>query len=286
MRRIILILVFVFASLPAVFDRAYSQLIVAHRGASHDAPENTIAAFRLAWEQQADAIEGDFYLTKDKQIVCIHDKSTKRVAPHQCERFVGESTLACLRSVDVGSWKGSQFACERIPTLTEVLDTVPVDKQIFVEIKCGPEILRVLKCQLCSSGLSAQQIVIICFNPSVVAEARSMMPQYKCNWLTSYDQQSQQTWTPSREEVLKTLARTGATGLGTQANLSVLGSSFVGALRAANKEFHAWTINEAADAKILKSLGVDSITTDRPAYIRNAIAPVKSQNMPCDSIVQ
>ena len=55
-------------------------LIVAHKGASRDAPENTIPAFRLAWNQEADAIEGDFHLTKDGHIVCVHDKTTRRVA--------------------------------------------------------------------------------------------------------------------------------------------------------------------------------------------------------------
>ena len=57
---------------------AYSQKFVAHRGASQEAPENTLASFRLAWEQGADAIEGDFYLTKDQRIVCLHDANTKR----------------------------------------------------------------------------------------------------------------------------------------------------------------------------------------------------------------
>ena len=58
----------------------WSQMIVAHRGASHDAPENTLAAFKLAWQQQSDGIEGDFYLTADQQIVCIHDPDTERTA--------------------------------------------------------------------------------------------------------------------------------------------------------------------------------------------------------------
>ena len=79
-------------------------VIVAHRGASFDAPENTLAAFRLAWQQGADAIEGDFYLSKDNQIVCIHDADTKRTAV--VSRQVAESTLAELRELDVGrsSW--------------------------------------------------------------------------------------------------------------------------------------------------------------------------------------
>ena len=59
---------------------AEAQMITAHRGASYDAPENTLASFKLAWEQGADAIEGDFYLSADKQIVCIHDADTQRTA--------------------------------------------------------------------------------------------------------------------------------------------------------------------------------------------------------------
>lgn len=280
MRHIVLIIGFTLLSGFSSVE-AFAQIIVAHRGASHDAPENTVAAFRLAWEQQADAIEGDFYLTKDRQIVCIHDKSTKRVAPHQCELAVAESTLARLRSVDVGSWKGPQYAGERIPTLQEVLETVPVDKRVFVEIKCGTEILPVLKCELCASGLKAKQIVIICFDPNVVAGARRMMPQYKANWLTSYDQKTKQSdWTPSRDDVLQSLQRTDATGLGTQWNPTVLNTSFVDAVRAANKELHVWTINAAADAKILKSLRVDSITTDRPAFLRNVIEHSIQIHMP------
>lgn len=69
--------------------------IVAHRGASHDAPENTLAAFELAWEQGADAIEGDFHLTQDGHIVCLHDKDTKRTAGKKL--VVGKSSLEELR---------------------------------------------------------------------------------------------------------------------------------------------------------------------------------------------
>ena len=77
--------------------------IVAHRGASLDAPENTLAAFRLAWSQGADAIEGDFRLTKDGRIACLHDDTTQRTAG--LDLTVADSTLAELRELDVGSWK-------------------------------------------------------------------------------------------------------------------------------------------------------------------------------------
>lgn len=251
---------------------ADAQLIVAHRGASHDAPENTLAAFRLAWEQNADAIEGDFYVTKDQQIVCIHDNTTKRVSPKQPELTIAESTLAQLQTLDVGSWKHQRFADERIPTLMDVLATVPEGKQIFVEIKCGPGILPLLQKQIESSGLKPEQIVIICFDKNVITQARSQMPQYNANWLTGYKQDTNSSpWKPTREEVVATLKRTGATGLGTNGNLEVIDQAFVDAIRNSGLQFHVWTVNDVTTARKFAEFGVHSITTDRPGFIRNSI---------------
>ncbi len=251
---------------------AKGQFVVAHRGASYDAPENTLAAFRLAWQKNSDAIEGDFYVTSDERIVCIHDKSTKRVAPKQPTLKVVDSTLEQLRTLDVGSWKHERYSAERIPTLKQVLETVPDGKQIFVEIKCGPEILPLMKPQLATSGLKPEQIVIICFNQDVVTQSRKMMPQYDVNWLTSYKQKTANgPWTPSQNEVLQVLSRTGATGLGTNGNLNVINQAFVNSVRSAGFGFHVWTVNDVAPARQFADFGSLSITTDRPAFIRNAI---------------
>ncbi len=252
---------------------AEAQFIVAHRGASYDAPENTLAAFRLAWERNADAIEGDFYLTRDQQIVCIHDRTTKRVSPDQPELTVAKSTLAELQQLDVGSWKNARFADERIPTLEEVLATVPDGKQIFVEIKCGPEILPVLGQQLAASNLKPEQITLICFSETVVTEARKTMPQYRANWLTSYRQKTETSpWAPSIDRVLKTLVRTRASGLGSHGNLKVIDAGFVAKVRRAGFGFHVWTVNDPEAARTFRSLGAESITTDRPAFIHEALS--------------
>src|SRR2546422_6416297 len=72
-------------------------ILVAHRGASHAAPENTLPAFRLAFDEGADFIEGDYWLTRDGHIVCLHDEDTARTAPNQPNRRVKESTLGELR---------------------------------------------------------------------------------------------------------------------------------------------------------------------------------------------
>ncbi|QEG22343.1 glycerophosphodiester phosphodiesterase [Mariniblastus fucicola] len=257
---------------------APAQLFVAHRGASHDAPENTLAAFRLAWKQGADAIEGDFHLTSDKQIVCIHDKDTERVCPTKPVLKVAESDLATLQNLEVGSWKGRQFSSEKIPTLSDVLATVPEGKKIFVEIKCGPEILPVLEKELAASNLEPEQIVIICFKSAVIQQVRESMPQYKANWLTSYKLKGSEddpSWTPTQDEVLATLARTQATGLGSQGHEDVVTEEFVAAMVDAGFEFHAWTIDDPNQAVQLKSFGTSSLTTNRPEFLRQQLADPK-----------
>ncbi|MEW4451653.1 glycerophosphodiester phosphodiesterase [Bremerella sp. JC817] len=251
-------------------------MIVAHRGASFDAPENTLASFQEAWKQKADAIEGDFYLTKDGHIVCMHDKTTKRTTGGAAELKPAEATLEELRALEVGAWKNDKFAGERIPLLEEVLATVPQNGKILVEVKCGPEIVEPLRVGLEKSSLKPEQIVIICFDDEVVKQCREKMPQYKANWLTSYKQnEATGKWSPSVKSVLNTLRETKATGLGTQARDEVVTVEFVKQIRDAGVECHVWTVNEEAQAKRYAGLGFDSITTDKPAAIRHALAEGK-----------
>jgi glycerophosphoryl diester phosphodiesterase len=250
-----------------------TPMIVAHRGSSHMAPENTLSAFNLAWEENADAIEGDFYLSSDGEIVCLHDKTTTRTSPGSSLK-VSEATLAQLRELDFGAWKEERYSGERIPTLREVLATVPDGKGIFIEIKCGPEILPTLKKQLQECALKPEQITIICFNQDVVRQARETMP-YACNWLTSYEKQADGNWTPTVSDVVHHLKATDATGFGTQVTASLIGEvlneDFCDAVRESGCGVHGWTIDDANVAKRLVELGFESITTNRPAEIRAAL---------------
>tara|TARA_B100000745_G_C19782764_1_gene256469 strand:- start:6 stop:407 length:402 start_codon:yes stop_codon:yes gene_type:complete len=97
--------------------------IIAHRGASHDAPENTLESVKLGWAQGADAVEVDVYLSKDGHIVVHHDSDTKKLAG--VDRKVVDQTLAELRQLDVGAWKGPKWKGVRIPELDDVLATIP-----------------------------------------------------------------------------------------------------------------------------------------------------------------
>jgi glycerophosphoryl diester phosphodiesterase len=94
-------------------------LLIAHRGASREAPENTLAAFELAWQQGADGIEADFRLTRDGRIVCLHDATTGRTAG--IDLAVAGASLEELKQLDFGSWKGSVWQGEPILVLEELL---------------------------------------------------------------------------------------------------------------------------------------------------------------------
>ena len=156
-----------------------------------------------------------------------------------------------------------------MPTLNDVLAVVPRGKRIFVEIKCGPEILPFLKPQLQQSGLLPEQIVIISFSETVIKAARELMPQYKTNWLTGYKQdKATKEWSPKSADVLATLKRTHATGLGTNGNIQVANAALARSVLDQGLEFHVWTINDPADALHFSALGAHSITTDKPAVIR------------------
>src|SRR5215204_6586712 len=95
--------------------QGYRTLVVAHRGASAEAPENTLAAFRLALEQGAPAVECDVHLSADGSPVVIHDETVDRTT--NGKGAVAALTRAALRGLDAGSWHGPGFAWEPIPTL-------------------------------------------------------------------------------------------------------------------------------------------------------------------------
>lgn len=248
------------------------QEIVGHRGASHAAPENTLAAFQLAWEEGADAVEGDFYYTRDNQIVCIHDKDTKRTAG--VKKLVAESTLEELRKLEYGSWFDVKYAGEPLPTFAEVMRAIPAGKKFVVELKTDPRIVPLLAAELKRLEANYKQLLIISFNADTVRACKEMIPSAKAHWLTSYRRdKTTGDVRPTAEEVVATLKRCKADGLGTRGDRTVINANFIGTLREAGfDEFHVWTIDDADDARYFQSLGAMAITTNRPAFIRGSLS--------------
>ncbi len=246
-------------------------MIIAHRGASRNAPENTIPAFRLAWEQGADAIEGDFHLTKDGHIVCIHDDNTKKVC--NTNLAVDKSTLADLRELDVGVHKGQTFAGTRIPTIAEVFSTIPEQKTIYIEVKCGVEIIPTLLREIDGSGLKEEQIVIISFNEKVIQELKVQAPKYRTSWLCSFKKQTTGVITPSVDTVMNTLKLIHADGLSSNTDVP---ESIIETILKQGYQWHVWTVDEPKTAKRMKALGAKSITTNVPRIIREGLVEPSS----------
>lgn len=113
------------------------MLVIAHRGASSRAPENTLASFQAALDIGVDGIELDVHLSRDGHLVVIHDANLRRTTNGQ--GLVHEHTLAELKALDAGSWHGAAFAGERIPTFEEVLDLVGSRVPLQVELKGATE---------------------------------------------------------------------------------------------------------------------------------------------------
>ncbi len=259
-----------------VGSSAYGQLVIGHRGASAEAPENTLAAFNLAWQRGADGVEGDFYLSSDGRIVCVHDGDTERVAG--VKHVIAETTFADLRKLDVGAWKDEKWRGEKIPTLEEVLATVPAGKKLFIELKVGPQIAKPLERILSASSVKPEQIVIISFNKETIAACEKIMPHLRSHWLTGYKKQEDGSWKPTANEVAATIERISADGLGSHANLDFVDKAFFDQFRATGEdEFHVWTVNDLDVAKRYQKLGAWSITTDRPGWLRKALSRPQSE---------
>jgi glycerophosphoryl diester phosphodiesterase len=246
---------------------AFAVDIVAHRGASHDAPENTLSSFKLGWEQGADADELDIYLTKDGRIVVLHDKSTKRTA--ELDRNVNELTLEEVRALDAGSWKGPQWKGERIPTLEEVLAIIPDGKRLFIEIKCGPEVLPELARVIKASGKKDRQLVIIGFVYDTMKQAKERFPALTTLWIVGPKKESQGLQ-PSVDELIGKARAARLDGLDLGAGFAI-DEAFVARVKQAGLQVHVWTVDDAAAARKLAKLGVDGITTNRPGWLREQL---------------
>ena len=164
--------------------------IVAHRGASHLAPENTVTAFRLAAAMGVDGIEFDTLLTADGQLVVHHEYIPDLHA--NANRIIPDCTLDELRALDFGSWKDPRFAGEKIPTFAEALEACRGVDHIQVEFKsplganAGSDqdayAERILE-EVESSGL-ADKIIVTSFNHGILSRVKKLSPEQRVGVLT------------------------------------------------------------------------------------------------------
>lgn len=233
------------------------QTYIAHRGASYLAPENTVASANLAWELGADAVEVDVYLAKDNRVMVIHDKDTKRTSSGKKNLVIEDTPSMVLRDLDVGSWKDEKFKGEKIPYLSEILETVPEGKQLVVELKSGREVIPHLQRVVEKSG-KEDQVIFISFGWKTILETKKTFPDNNCYWLSS-----------SKNGLKKRMKQAAEAGLeGINLSYKIVDEDIVEQAKANNLEVLVWTVNDPAVAREMTGLGVVAITTDRPRWLK------------------
>ena len=236
-------------------------LVFAHRGVSSEAPENTLAAFRLAKEKGIPGVELDIHLTADGKLVVIHDHSTKRVAPGT-DLNLEASTVADLKKIDIGSWKGEQFKAERPPLLSELFEELGRDLYFDVEIKSGTSEDRGLEAALvkvlADHGMDASNIIVSSFNPFAIKRFKALCPTVPTAIIYCIDagvpwylRRGEGRWIAGAD-VLKP-KYTQATAAGLSWGRLIFGRKVI-----------PWTIDDPAEAARVLSIGCDGVISNAP----------------------
>ncbi len=246
------------------FPKAPSKpLIIAHRGASALAPENTLAAFQLALNLGADGIELDVMLSKDDQLVVIHDSTVNRTTDGSGK--VPEMTWDQLSKLDAGSKFGEQFMGEHLPTLDEVFELVGNKMLINVELKnyhaplddLAEYVVRLIE----KHGLQ-KTIILSSFNPLNAQKARTLHPSIPFGLLT--------------EPGLFGALFRGPFGrlFGYQAlhpYYKDVTQRMVDSLHARGRDCNVWTVDDPQAIIRMKQFGVDAIICNDPAAARTIL---------------
>lgn len=234
-------------------------LVIAHRGASGTRPENTLTAFRRAVELGAAMIELDVQLTRDRAVIVLHDWTLERTTDGTGPP--GARALDEIRRLDAGRWFDPAFAGERVPTLAEVLETVPLP--VNVELKpVGDEGLEAGALAVAGAAGALDRVVFSSFDGSALDRLRACSPGASIAVL----------WEDAPlPEGLRRAERVGARALHLRKDTVTPAS--VAAARGAGLAVRVWTVNEQADFARLEAMGVDGVFTDFPERFLHITGP-------------
>jgi glycerophosphoryl diester phosphodiesterase len=231
-------------------------LVIAHRGASADAPENTIAAFELALEQGADGIEIDVHLSKDDHPVVIHDFTLERTSDGAGP--VRERTVRELKRLDGGGWRGRLFRGQRIQTLEEVLERFRDRTRFWIELKGGSDLYAGIEervVSLIEIYEVLDRALVQSFDHTALERIRALNREVKLGTLVAQ---------PPLPPVGSFPAEADAVCPG----VNLLSEGTVQELNAAGVGCYVWTVNEPAQMDRLVKWGVSGIITDRPGLLK------------------
>jgi glycerophosphoryl diester phosphodiesterase len=237
-------------------------LVLGHRGASAEAPENTLAAFRLALQQGADGVELDVWRCASGEVVVAHDEDLLRVggSPLRLE----EAALRDLRAVDVGAWKGARWRGERIPLLAEVLEALP-GALVNVELKSrgGRDLgLAQAVAEVIYRARAGARVVVSSFDWRLVAAFRLASPDVPTGLLF----EGSRAWKLRLWAGIRSLRPTAV-----HPDRALATDGRVRDWAAAGLAVNVWTVDDTREASRLAHAGAASVITNVPAVIRRVI---------------
>ncbi len=250
-------------------------IVIAHRGASWDAPEHTFAAYGLAVAQGAEWIEQDLQMTRDGQLVVLHDDSLDRTArgpETDCRGLVRDKTLAQLANCEVGSWFNAEypdrakagFAAERIPTLDAVLTRYAARARFYIETKNPADapgmedsLLALLRRhRLVGPGTREGRVIVQSFSPASLERLHALEPRLPLVQLWDDD--------IAPDDLVPLLDRVRGYAMGFGPARRLLSQRLVNAAHERGLDVHPYTVNAEAAMVYVLELGVDGMFTDRP----------------------
>lgn len=246
-----------------LLERQHPPVVVAHRGASSLAPENTLAAIRKAAELGAVMVEFDVRQTKDGKVVLMHDADVRRTTNGKGR--LRDTTYAQLTALDAGQWFDPTFQGESVPTLDEALAALGPKMVAAIELKSGPAIVPKVHAAIDRHGL-AERSVIFSFRPSHVRASKAVRPTLPVLFLID-PERGKSAYTAG---IVSRAQTTGAdlVGLSHQA----VDASIVGAFHEAGLPVFVYTVDNHPDVERMMSLGVDGIISNKPRSTRSRIA--------------
>lgn len=244
----------------------------AHRGASGYAPENTLAAFAIGIEQDAHWIESDVQMTKDGELVLMHDTTlcrttdVRRRFPRRRPWRVADLTLAEIKSLDAGSWFGEEFAGEPVPTLEEMIDLVaPRGTGLILELK-APDLYPGIEQRVAATFADRPDYV-----ESAVATGRLTVQSFDWESMAAY--KALQPQVPVGLLGRPSLARLGQLTWAQQINpgYRTFDAGYVDAVHAHGMQVHTWTVNTASAMRSVLRRGVDGVITNHPDVLDDVL---------------
>lgn len=237
-------------------------LVLGHRGASLEAPENTLTAFRLALAQGADGVELDVRRCASGEVVVFHDEDARRIAGSPLR--ISRASLAELEALDVGAHRGERFRGERIPRLEEALEALPT-AVVNVELKGArlgdPRLARAVA-GILRGGRAAGRVVVSSFDWALLASFRLAAPEVATGLLFE------------ARSARRRLVRPVAALLRPQAlhpELALVTEARARAWSAAGRPMVVWTVDEAAELERMCALGAAAVITNVPERARQAV---------------